>query len=68
MAAPAVENERSDMKTQYRRQRRHNRQPNRRWLWMGILAIAILDQVNIEEFKESTGKALTTVLEGDLDG
>ncbi|MEM8719294.1 MAG: BCD family MFS transporter [Cyanobacteria bacterium P01_G01_bin.39] len=33
-----------------------------------FLAIAILNQVNIEEFKESTGKALTTVLEGDLDG
>ncbi|MEM8673863.1 MAG: BCD family MFS transporter [Cyanobacteria bacterium P01_G01_bin.67] len=33
-----------------------------------ILAIAILNHVDIEEFKESTGKALTTVLEGDLDG
>lgn len=33
-----------------------------------FLAIAILNQVNIEEFKENTGKALTTVLEGDLDG
>ena len=33
-----------------------------------FLAIAILNQVNIEEFKENTEKALTTVLEGDLDG
>ena len=33
-----------------------------------ILAIAILSQVNIREFKESTGKALSTVMEGDLDG
>ncbi|MEL6440861.1 MAG: BCD family MFS transporter [Cyanobacteria bacterium J06621_8] len=33
-----------------------------------LLAIAILNQVNIEEFKSNTGKALTTVLEGDLDG
>lgn len=33
-----------------------------------ILAIAILDQVNVQEFKETTAKALSTVMEGDLDG
>lgn len=33
-----------------------------------ILAIAILNHVNIAEFKENTTKALSTVMEGDLDG
>ncbi len=33
-----------------------------------ISAIAILDRVDIAEFKENTGKALSTVMEGDLDG
>lgn len=33
-----------------------------------IVAIAILDRVDVKEFKENTGKALTTVMEGDLDG
>ncbi len=33
-----------------------------------IFAIAILNMVDIAEFKESTGKALSTVMEGDLDG
>lgn len=33
-----------------------------------IFAIAILNRVDIAEFKESTGKALSTVMEGDLDG
>ena len=33
-----------------------------------ILAIAILNQVNVREFKETTGQALSTVMEGDLDG
>ncbi|MGB5633991.1 MAG: BCD family MFS transporter [Waterburya sp.] len=33
-----------------------------------ILAIAILNRVDIDEFKESTAKALSTVMEGDLDG
>ena len=33
-----------------------------------ILAIAILNRVDIAEFKESTRKALSTVMEGDLDG
>ncbi len=33
-----------------------------------ILAIIILERVNVKEFKETTGKALSTVMEGDLDG
>ena len=33
-----------------------------------ILAIVILDRVDIKEFKESTATALSTVMEGDLDG
>jgi MFS transporter, BCD family, chlorophyll transporter len=33
-----------------------------------ILAIAILDRVDVQEFKEATSKALSTVMEGDLDG
>ena len=33
-----------------------------------ISAIAILDRVDIAEFKDNTGKALSTVMEGDLDG
>lgn len=33
-----------------------------------ILAIAILERVNVKEFKENTNKALATVMEGDLDG
>ncbi len=33
-----------------------------------ILAIAILDRVDVQEFKETTSKALSTVMEGDLDG
>ena len=32
-----------------------------------ILAIVILDRVNVQEFKENTGKAISTVMEGDLD-
>lgn len=33
-----------------------------------ILAIFILDRVSVQEFKENTGKAIATVMEGDLDG
>lgn len=33
-----------------------------------IWAIAILDRVDIAEFKDNTGKVLSTVMEGDLDG
>ncbi len=33
-----------------------------------IVAIVILNQVNVQEFKETTGKAIATVMEGDLDG
>lgn len=33
-----------------------------------IVAITILDRVDVQEFKENTSKALTTVMEGDLDG
>lgn len=33
-----------------------------------ILAIIILERVDVREFKETTGKALSTVMEGDLDG
>lgn len=32
-----------------------------------LLAILLLNQVDIKEFKESTGKATTLVMEGDLD-
>lgn len=32
-----------------------------------ILAIIILEQVNIQEFKDNTSQALSTVMEGDLD-
>ncbi|MGB5633639.1 MAG: hypothetical protein WBM86_12810 [Waterburya sp.] len=30
------------------------------------MAIAILNRVDIEEFKESTAKALSTIIEGDI--
>lgn len=33
-----------------------------------ISAIVILNRVDVREFKETTGKALSTVMEGDLDG
>lgn len=33
-----------------------------------ILAIAILERVDVKEFQENTNKALTTILEGELDG
>ena len=33
-----------------------------------IAAIAILNQVNVQEFQENTQKAIATVMEGDLDG
>ena len=33
-----------------------------------ILSILILNRVNIQEFKDTTGKAIATVMEGDLDG
>jgi len=33
-----------------------------------ILAIAILDRVDVKEFKDNTRKGLATVMEGDLDG
>ena len=33
-----------------------------------ILSIIILNQVDVKEFKETTNKALATVMEGDLDG
>jgi MFS transporter, BCD family, chlorophyll transporter len=33
-----------------------------------ILAIIILGRVDIQEFKDNTSKALSTVMEGDLDG
>ena len=33
-----------------------------------IAAIIILSRVDVKEFKETTGKALSTVMEGDLDG
>ncbi len=33
-----------------------------------ILAIGILNQVNVREFQESTQQAIATVMEGDLDG
>jgi MFS transporter, BCD family, chlorophyll transporter len=33
-----------------------------------ILAIIILERVDVEEFKDSTRRALSTVMEGDLDG
>ena len=33
-----------------------------------ILSIAILNQVDVQEFKNNTGKAIATVMEGDLDG
>ena len=32
-----------------------------------IAAIIVLDRVDVKEFKENTGKALATVMEGDLD-
>jgi BCD family chlorophyll transporter-like MFS transporter len=35
---------------------------------MMILAIVILDRVDVQEFKDNTSKALSTVMEGDLDG
>ncbi|MEY2858663.1 MAG: hypothetical protein RLZZ74_2976 [Cyanobacteriota bacterium] len=33
-----------------------------------ILAIIILDRVDVQEFKDNTTQALSTVMEGDLDG
>lgn len=33
-----------------------------------ILAIVILDRVDVQEFKDNTSKALSRVMEGDLDG
>ena len=33
-----------------------------------FVAIAFLERVNVKEFKENTGKALSAVMEGDLDG
>ena len=33
-----------------------------------LLAIAFLERVNVKEFKDNTRKALSTVMEGDLDG
>ena len=33
-----------------------------------ILSIFILNQVDVQEFKNNTGKAIATVMEGDLDG
>ena len=35
---------------------------------MMILAIVILERVDVQEFKDNTSKALSTVMEGDLDG
>lgn len=35
---------------------------------MMILAIIILERVDVQEFKDNTSKALSTVMEGDLDG
>lgn len=32
-----------------------------------LLAILVLDRVNVREFKENTGNAIATVMEGDLD-
>lgn len=33
-----------------------------------ILAIGLLNRVSVKEFKESTNRAIATVMEGDLDG
>ena len=33
-----------------------------------VFAVMILNRINIKEFKESTGQAIATVMEGDLDG
>jgi MFS transporter, BCD family, chlorophyll transporter len=33
-----------------------------------ILAMIILDRVDVQEFKDNTSQALSTVMEGDLDG
>jgi MFS transporter, BCD family, chlorophyll transporter len=33
-----------------------------------LVAIAFLERVNVKEFKENTHQALSTVMEGDLDG
>ena len=33
-----------------------------------IVAVIILERINIKEFQESTGQAIATVMEGDLDG
>ena len=33
-----------------------------------LLSIFILNQVDVQEFKDTTGKAIATVMEGDLDG
>ncbi|GAB4542346.1 MAG: BCD family MFS transporter [Pleurocapsa sp.] len=33
-----------------------------------IAAVVILDRVNVQEFQETTSRAIATVMEGDLDG
>ncbi len=33
-----------------------------------VVAVVILNRINIKEFKENTGQAIATVMEGDLDG
>ena len=33
-----------------------------------LLSILLLNQVNVQEFKDTTGRAIATVMEGDLDG
>ncbi len=33
-----------------------------------VVAVIILNRINIKEFKDNTGQAITTVMEGDLDG
>ncbi len=33
-----------------------------------VVAVVILNRINIKEFKDNTGQAITTVMEGDLDG
>ena len=33
-----------------------------------VVAVVILNRINIKEFKDNTGQAIATVMEGDLDG
>ena len=33
-----------------------------------VVAVIILNRINIKEFKDNTGQAIATVMEGDLDG